>query len=236
MRALAVLLVATGSLWAQLPVSPSGFGRILFPGGVTTSAAGGGGFGRSIYPGATAPPTAAPVNSNPGIAFVGGLPAFPSQPQQPQPNYRNRNAGIVAVPMYYYTGFNAFDPNWNWGYGERTTTQPARPGDPPVVIVNQYFTGDQNSNRTASEAPVARAIARPEPQLTPTNQDKDIIFMIAMKDHTIYAANAYWVEDNTLNYVTIQGAQNSVSLDLVDRDLSQRLNRDRRVAFGLPAR
>jgi hypothetical protein len=39
-----------------------------------------------------------------------------------------------------------------------------------------------------------------------------------------------------LSYVTIQGDQNSVSMDLVDRDLSQRLNRDRHVAFGLPAR
>ena len=50
----------------------------------------------------------------------------------------------------------------------------------------------------------------------------------------IYAAKAYWVEDRTLNYITVQGSQNSASLDLVDRELSQRLNRNRSVAFGLP--
>jgi hypothetical protein len=56
-----------------------------------------------------------------------------------------------------------------------------------------------------------------------------------MKDTTIYAASSYWVEANTLNYITLQGNQNQVSMDLVDRDLSRRLNRDRSVAFGLPS-
>jgi hypothetical protein len=68
----------------------------------------------------------------------------------------------------------------------------------------------------------------------PQQDDFKNVFLIAMKDHTIYAANSYWVENNTLNYITIQGDQNSASLDLVDRELSQRLNRDRKVGFGLP--
>ena len=81
---------------------------------------------------------------------------------------------------------------------------------------------------------MAAPVVALESRVTAENQDKDTIFLIAMKDHTIYAASAYWVEDGTLNYVTIQGSQNSASMDLVDRDLSRRLNRDRKVAFGLP--
>ena len=59
-------------------------------------------------------------------------------------------------------------------------------------------------------------------------------YLIAFKDHTIYAALAYWVEGNTLHYVTNQNTHNQVSLDLVDRELSSRLNRERSVDFRLP--
>ena len=73
-------------------------------------------------------------------------------------------------------------------------------------------------------------------------QEKDVDGWITMFDGKTLngwkaneAPECWSVEDGTLNYVTIQGDQNSVSLDLVDRELSQRLNRDRRVAFGLPS-
>jgi hypothetical protein len=56
-----------------------------------------------------------------------------------------------------------------------------------------------------------------------------------MKDHTIFPAVAYWVEDNTLNYITTQGVHNSASLDGVDRDFSKLLNSQRHIDFALPA-
>ena len=59
-------------------------------------------------------------------------------------------------------------------------------------------------------------------------------YLIAFTDHTIYAAVAYWLEGNTLHYVTNQNTHNQVSLDLVDRELSNRLNRERSVDFRLP--
>jgi len=63
-----------------------------------------------------------------------------------------------------------------------------------------------------------------------------VMFLIAMKDHTIFPAIAYWVEGDTLNYITVQGAKNSVSLDLVDRDFSKQINKERKVEFGLPSK
>jgi hypothetical protein len=46
---------------------------------------------------------------------------------------------------------------------------------------------------------------------------------------------AYWVDGDTLNYITVQGSKNSASLDLVDREFSQQINKERRVEFGLPS-
>ena len=68
-----------------------------------------------------------------------------------------------------------------------------------------------------------------------TNAEQQVMFLIAMKDHTIFPAIAYWVEGDTLNYITVQGAQNHVSLALVDRDLSKQLNGERNLPFRLPA-
>ena len=69
-----------------------------------------------------------------------------------------------------------------------------------------------------------------------TTTDQQVMFLIALKDHTIFPAIAYWVEGDTLNYITVQGAKNSVSLDLVDRDFSKQINKERKVEFGLPSK
>ena len=226
MRTILVLLLATTGLWAQRNVtSPAGFGRILYPGGgppATTRT--GVGFNRNVFP--LTPPT----NPAQGVGFVAGPVVQPN-------GGRGQNVVVAPYPVYVNGNFG-LNSNWNWGYGQQAVLevpqqQVAPQQQPPVVIVNQYFGADQAPNRQVSQPPV---VERVEPRLTETNQDREVIFMIAMKDHSIFAASAYWVEDNTLNYVTIQGDQNSVSLDLVDRDLSSRLNRDRKVAFGLPGR
>jgi hypothetical protein len=55
-----------------------------------------------------------------------------------------------------------------------------------------------------------------------------------LKDSSVYSAVAYWVEGETLHYITTQGKHNQVSLSLVDRNLSEMLNRGRKVEFRLP--
>ena len=59
-------------------------------------------------------------------------------------------------------------------------------------------------------------------------------YLIAFKDHSIYSAFAYWVEGDTLHYVTPQRVHNQASLSLVDRDLTDKLNRDRNMQVKLP--
>ena len=213
---LAVVL-SCSSLWAQQRnvTSPSGFGRILFPGGTPPTGTTPTPFGRIIFPGTGAPAVArnvqaapAPVTSHPGHA----------------------GTSLIPYPVYFVGNYLQYDPP-QAPLADSYYPTPGQSDAAPVVIVNQYFRPDAPMT---PQVDLGGPIARTEPRVTAENQDKDIIFLIAMKDHTIYAASAYWVEDSTLNYITIQGSQNSASLDLVDRDLSRRLNRDRKVAFGLP--
>ena len=114
---------------------------------------------------------------------------------------------------------------------------------PPVVIINQYFRPDtanpvmrDYSERASARARVAVPTASDEPSAPARPSDQQVMFLIAMKDHTIYPAIAYWVEGDTLNYITVQGSKNSASLDLVDREFSKQINKERKVEFGLPSK
>jgi hypothetical protein len=237
MRLIAALaFVAASTVWAQRATSPTGFGTLANPGGVSAST-GGGGFGRLIYPGTGAP--AAVRNPRlPGSPLVAA----------PVPQVQHRSHGVaVAVPYPVFYGGNYYDydapaapvapysqytAQYSNGYDQMT--------QPPIVIINQYFRPD-----TAN--PVVRDYSNvplPEPASQTANAgdaavnpgDQQVMFLIAMKDHTIYPAIAYWVEADTLNYITVQGAKNSVSLDLVDRDFSKQINKERKVEFGLPSK
>jgi len=58
-------------------------------------------------------------------------------------------------------------------------------------------------------------------------------FLIALKNQSIYTATEYWVEDGTLHYVSPLGAHNQVSLDQIDLEFTERLNRERGLEFRL---
>ena len=60
------------------------------------------------------------------------------------------------------------------------------------------------------------------------------IFLIALKDHSITAAAAYWVEGSTLHYITLDHQHKQAALAQVDRDLCLRLNRDRESSSPCP--
>jgi hypothetical protein len=147
-------------------------------------------------------------------------------------------------PGYYDPIFGGYTPAYS--SGPYYNPQPAaQPGAPTVVINQNFQTGAVHpqfrdySNVQLPEpgvttAPPSATAAQTAPQAAPAD-DQPTLFLIAMRDHTIFPALAYWVQGDTLNYVTLQGAQNRVSLSLVDRDLSKQLNGERNVPFRLPA-
>jgi len=78
-------------------------------------------------------------------------------------------------------------------------------------------------------------ITRP-PRRRAASDDQPTIYLIAFKDHSIVPALGYWMEGATLHYVSVEHALNQASIELIDRDLSQRLNDERAVEFKLPSR
>lgn len=60
------------------------------------------------------------------------------------------------------------------------------------------------------------------------------MFYVALTDNSVYTAVAYWVEDGTLNYITPQGRHNQVSLALVNRATTARLNQGSQFQLHLP--
>jgi hypothetical protein len=155
--------------------------------------------------------------------------------------FRNRTGAVIYVP-YAAGGYNGGDY-----YGD-PSGQPPPGGYPqqqymgPQVVINQNFAPDVARPVVREYVPDANGGIRVYgPQSAAAAAETTVgeespTFLIAFKDHTIYAAIAYWVEGDTLHYVTNQSTHNQVSLDLVDRELSDRLNRERQVDFRLPPR
>jgi hypothetical protein len=107
------------------------------------------------------------------------------------------------------------------GGGQYTTTAERPQGvyGPPSVYGPPVY---QPQSQPAAEEPA------------PTDEPQH--YLIAFKDHTIYSAVAYWVDGDTLHYFTAGNTHNQVSVSLLDRALTQRLNQESGVAFKIPAK
>lgn len=230
-------MAASPALWAQRNPSPTGFGRIMFPGGTSsqpTATA-----GRILFPG-----TGAPAVTR-GGGF--GAPVFVGPGRAPLVSHQAHAAPVVIpYPVFYAGGYYDYDaPPAAYAqpvaqppaYLPYLAPQPAYPPgrEPAVVIINQYFREDAAPVTTRNGAAPGVETEPQQSQLAPAPAEEGPIFMIALTDHTILAARAYWIEEGVLHYITVQGVEDSAPMELVDRELSRRLNRDRNVAFGLPA-
>ena len=160
---------------------------------------------------------------------------------------RNFRGGIARPPSprVYPYGYSWYVPNYyNWSddsyYGAAPQAQApdAASAPPQPVIINQYF-GNQEPSETlhspADRAPQPALNDTPEAAGDPIDTPQNY-YLIAYRNHAVYSALAYWVEDKTLHYVTTQNTHNQASLDLIDLDLTKSLNQTRDVVFSLPAR
>jgi len=194
------------------------------PGGPPGRAIRGGGFsGGVIYPGA-----GSALGSRTGTRYYVPPPA---------PHPVHAGTAIVPYPVYYGGYYYGYDPSL--GYAQPAPGYSADPGyssspsQAPVVLMNPGYVPDSAnpqirdySNSDLPEPGPGYAPQRGDPQAT--------IYLIALTDHNILPAIAYWVDGDTLNYITQDGTQNRLSLALVDRDFSKKLNDDRGVEFRLP--
>jgi hypothetical protein len=153
-----------------------------------------------------------------GFGFGIGYPYYPwygDYAYSPYPAY--------DYPAY---GYPAYDPSPNV-----TVVYP-----PPASASAAYMERGNSGGREYDQ--YGQETSRPAPAMgsaSPANGSASPVYLIAFRDHTIHAAMAYWAEGGALHYVTLEHEQKQAPLNTVDRELSGQLNRERRVAFSLPA-
>jgi hypothetical protein len=153
-------------------------------------------------------------------------------------NFHDRNRGI-GFPVYlggygsyagYPEGADYYDPSMIPQQAQQqqpneTVIFPPQQQTPPVVVYggeNQY---QGPSTRIFEPMPTQAA----EPEQPETER-----YLIAFKDRSIYATVAYWVEGDTLHYFTANNAHNQASVSLVDRALTEKLNKGTTHEVKLP--
>lgn len=208
------------------------------------------GFGNVLFPGAGGPPpirhTSPTFAQRLGSTISGG-----GHSGRPSGGH-GRGGGLgyaYAVPVYY-GGYG-----YGYGYGQQQPEQPVtvvnQPPQQPTVIINQYYGQDggvrsevrnsQDGNTDGIRSYQAPIPSNPEPSVasaprepaSPVSEQKPTIYLIAYKDGAIRGSLAYWIEADTLHYITAQGLHNSASIDLIDKAFSEQLNKERNIEFSL---
>ncbi|MDQ2947733.1 MAG: hypothetical protein M3Y27_17665 [Acidobacteriota bacterium] len=218
-----------------------------------------GGFGNVLYPGTGHAPVLPPGGLNgPSFAHrlgqnIGGS----GWNHQPFRAGSNRTL-VVPFPVYYgpmYGGYGSQYQDSPPPQYQEPPPQFINTNTSPSVVINQTFVPErampamrEYSNQPDRDPEPQQGMRRYEgPQSGPmperarsaskssANTDgQPTLYLIAFKDNGIVQALGYWVEDGNLHYVSAGHTLNQVSLDLVDRELSQRLNDERSVEFKLP--
>jgi hypothetical protein len=229
------------------------FGSVVFPGGAVVPPVRGGApvVGPVIGGGAVAGVHPGTGFTNPGpIIHNGQNQNFRRNPGNR--NTRNNTPYVYAYPVFIGGGYDSGYANgYAGGYplqdpGPVAAMPPAQPNvtvvyppgqhAAPVMIQagpdgKYYTTGEPGQGATIYEAPRnAAPVQDDQAQAADANR-----YLIAFKDHTIYSAVAYWADGDTLHYFTSGNTHNQVSISLIDRPLTERLNKEMGIDFKLPA-
>ena len=103
------------------------------------------------------------------------------------------------------------------------------PTEPAPALVQRFGSDDARDPST----PTAAADDL-QPVEEPASTAEPSHYLIAFKDHSIYSAVAYWVDGDTLHYFTSGNTHNQASVSLVDRDLTERLNKESGLEVRIP--
>ena len=148
-------------------------------------------------------------------------------------------------PDYYDYGYPYYDysyPAYSSGYSYPDTAaygggygypQQQQPSNVTVVYPPAQGSNQGMYDGYGQVVPNPYANGQNAPQGA-SNSNASPLYLIAMKDHSIQAAAAYWVDGDTLHYVTLDHTEKTVRSADLDRDMTLQLNRERRVPIQLP--
>jgi hypothetical protein len=231
-------LVLASGLSAQYrgSVTPSvtgGFGSVVFPGGTSATTPGvTRSFGSVVSPGGGGPHLTVPGGAVPGYGWPGNG----------HNTHRTAPATTYLYPVFVsgYGGYGGYYEGYSGEQGAPQQQQPnitvVMPPQPVTpVIINVGPGGGQYTTTTEGQQGVYEAPSRPAVEESVPAADEPLHYLIAFKDHTIYSAVAYWVDGDTLHYFTSGNTHNQASISLLDRPLTERLNKEFGVEFKIPA-
>lgn len=233
MKALVVLLplaLATGVFGQAVH---RGFGSVVFPGGTSGTTSGiTRNFGSAVFPGGIQTPSV-----NAGTPVIGARPGSIAAPTNSNfrrfpttRSYIRSTPYIYAYPMFVGGGSydNSYAPQESAPPQQQpniTVIYPPQQQAAPTMI--QAGPDGEYTNRTLRRRQAVEDDAEPSTDAPH--------YLLAFKDHTIYSAVAYWADGDTLHYFTSGNTHNQASLSLIDRALTERLNRELGIDFKLPA-
>ncbi len=206
------------------------FGNAVFPGGTSAIPGIHRTFGNAAFPsGAGFPRLVVPGSVTDPTFLIGG----PGPRRSNGRGTRFNNAVVVpyAVPVYA-------DGFYDNPYLQDSVPPPAPIQQQPNIVVvyppmqSGVMAPSPGNDNAASSGPADTA--RQQPARAEEAPPEPQHYLIAFKDHTIYAAVAFWVDGDTLHYFTSGNTHNQVSLSLVDKALTERLNKESGIEMRLP--
>jgi hypothetical protein len=205
-----------------------------------------GGFPNVVFPAGTPATVPGMTRFQPNVVYPGGGGPQLHVPFSSSGRHSSRASGGAAFAYPVYVGGGLYDYAGS-GYADPSGAPQQQPSNvtvvypppPPMtatpVIINIGGPGVPNGG-PAQPPPPESGYQPPRQEQDDTAAAEPTRYLIAFKDHTIYSAVAYWVEGSTLHYFTSGNVHNQVSLSLVDRDLTARLNKEGGQTVTLPAR
>ena len=204
------------------------FGSVVFPGGTAGTSPGiTRGFGSVVFPGG------APMRPVYGVA--------PAQTHMRNSNFRRnpaigRGTGIAPAYIYAFPVYVGVYDNSNAQQEQAAQQEQVVPPDQPAVpvMIEAGPNGEYTTTAPHQTSTVYQPEQRPETLEEPANATDPPHYLLAFKDHSVYSAVAYWVDGDTLHYFTAGNIHNQASMSLIDRPLTERLNRELGIDFTLP--
>ena len=143
-------------------------------------------------------------------------------------------AGGYPIADAGWGGGGGYSGGYSAGYPQQPSGGNVTVIYPPQAPASNTVVLDPSSSRQYDQ--YGQELARaPSPSSPTGDSGGSPIYLIALRDHSIHAAAAYWVEGSVLHYITLEHEHKQAALSLVDRDLCLKLNRERHVVFVLPA-
>jgi hypothetical protein len=119
-----------------------------------------------------------------------------------------------------------------WDYPLAYQTAPAFPPINNSIIVPEAQSAPPAQEPLKTANPVTKDYKWSEAEAP--SGDQPATFTVALKDGSKRYAVTAWVQDSKLHYLDSEGRQQVLSSDLIDRETTQRLNRQNHLDLQLP--